>query len=482
MVGEDQIYHPQAEFRLLAFGDPQLEGDTSVWHPDEDALYRPHVFLRELKASNDLRRRVEVFKNATIDGILRGLPSQLKAWRKQVDLLGNDYYLAHIYRTLHRSTQPTHVTVLGDLLGSQWIDDDEFESRSWRYWNRVFKGGLKVENATTEQRSDETLGDDNRWPRRVINVVGNHDIGYAGDITVDRIDRFERAFGKVNWDIVFHHPRKHEPSGTHPSLHLVVLNSMNLDAPANSHELQLETYGFINRVISELKPVEDRTVGTMLLTHIPMHKEAGVCVDAPFFDFYDGKFEGGTIKEQNHLTYDAGRGAILEGLYGMSGHPHAPYGGFGRDGIILNGHDHEGCDTYHFLPEKEEGMGDDTRRWNATRYEKLDQLPPSPVPGIREVTLRAMMGEFGGFAYMISAWFDFDAGSWRFEVNRCSAGVQHWWWATHVLILLTFGLGGFLTVHGLVPFARAPPQRRSPEAKSPSSSVKDKKKKPKTKK
>jgi hypothetical protein len=465
--GEDHELHPEAEFRLLAFGDPQLEGDTSIWRPDDNALYRPSVLSKDLGDAETIGKRIGLMRNATRDLITQALPSQLAAWRKRIDLLGNDYYLAHIYRAVYRATSPTHVTVLGDLLGSQWIEDEEFRSRSWRYWNRVFRGGVKVENATTRTRTEETLGSDGEWPRRIINVVGNHDIGYAGDITEERVGRFERAFGDVNWEIIFHHPQKHEPTGTHPTLHLVILNSMNLDAPAKSYELQMETYGFINRVIGELKPVEDRTVGTVLLTHIPLHKEQGVCVDGPFFA-YHGQSDGWSIQEQNHLSYDAGRGAVLEGLYGMSGNTEAPYGGLGRDGLILNGHDHHGCDTYHYLPTKPIEDEDQTRTWNVTRYENAKQSIPSPIPGIREVTLRAMMGEFGGFAYMISAWFDFEAGSWRFEVNRCSAGVQHWWWATHIAILVTLGVGGAILVSEFSPKTSIEPEtrdtRRTPRA------------------
>ncbi|MCJ1447219.1 MAG: hypothetical protein MMC23_007730 [Stictis urceolatum] len=445
IAGRSEEQRPSAEFRLLAFGDPQLEGDTSIWRADEDALYRPHNLIRELQDSQTLARRLSVLNNATKDLVFQAVPSQLAAWRKQLDLLGNDYYLAHIYRSVSRATNPTHVTVLGDLLGSQWIDDDEFETRAWRYWNRVFRRATLVDKSITGERKEETLGHDTSWTRRIISIAGNHDIGYAGDISEQRVSRFEEAFGSVNWEIIFHHPQKREPTGLHPTLRIVVLNSMNLDAPAKSTSLQGETYEFINKVITDSKPVEDRTVGTVLLTHIPLHKEAGVCVDAPFFDFH-GEDDGGGIKEQNHLTYDAGKGAILEGLYGMSGHPDAPGGGFGRPGLILNGHDHEGCDTYHYLPTLETDQEDSTRGWNAARFKNSEAVRAQPIPGIREVTLRAMMGEFGGFAYLISGWFDFDAGEWRFEVHRCSAGVQHWWWAAHVLMLITAALGSVIVL------------------------------------
>jgi hypothetical protein len=48
-----------------------------------------------------------------------------------------------------------------------------------------------------------------------------------------------------------------------------------------------------------------------------------------------------------------------------------------------------------------------------------------------------MMGEFGGNAGLLSAWFDVDAGEWDYEITMCPAGVQHIWWAVHVLALVT---------------------------------------------
>ena len=163
--GQQKAAIPQerAPFRLLAFGDPQLEGDTSVprvqW-PD----------LEDLKAAGV----------GPVVGLFKGV---LKGWRKRIDLWGNDLYLAHIYRSVSWWSQPTHTVVLGDLLGSQWIGDAEFQRRSERFWKKVFKGMEKVSRSITESSGRvEALGQDESWRRRVIAVAGNHDIGYAGDI------------------------------------------------------------------------------------------------------------------------------------------------------------------------------------------------------------------------------------------------------------------------------------------------------------
>lgn len=435
-----------APFRLLTFGDPQLEGDTSI--PDAKDGYFPTLktLPSRLRSAHGIAERLKILKDASKDVLLREVPARLQAWRKQVDLFGNDYYLAHIYRTLHWYTEPTHVTVLGDLLGSQWIDNEEFQRRGWRFWQRVFRHGQRVGDEITGEPTQEVLGDNQDWTTRIMNVAGNHDVGYAGDMTGERIERFERTFGRANWEVRFQISPPNTTNATLPGpvpeLRIVVLNSMNLDTPAKNEDLQTQTYSFINEVIGRSRPVEDRTTGTILLTHIPLHKEAGVCVDGPFFDFH-GEHDGGGVKEQNHISYDAGKG-LLEGIYGMSGNVDGPGGGMGRKGIILTGHDHEGCDVYHYLPFGEDGSD---RHWNATRWENARNLLDQPIPGIREITVRSMMGDFGGNAGLLSAWFDSDAGEWRFAYSTCSIGVQHIWWAVHVLVLVTSGLCGFVCLN-----------------------------------
>ncbi|MCJ1376195.1 hypothetical protein MMC20_007435 [Loxospora ochrophaea] len=429
-----------APFRLLVLGDPQLEGDSSL--PGRDYNYFPSVsqLVTDIFHGHAERGRFFILKHELTNLFTRDLPFAFFAFRKRLDLLGNDFYLAHIYRTLYTLKRPTHVAVVGDLIGSQWVRDEEFERRGWRYWQRVFNRGHRVEDRIASDVRSQSLGEDKIWQRRVISVAGNHDIGYAGDMTAARIERFERLYGKANWETLFHLPQAQVVNITEldttsvPELRIIVLNSLNLDTPALDEELQANTYKFINDAISASKPVEDRTTATVLLTHLPLHKEAGVCVDAPFFAFHNDERRG--VKEQNHLSYEAGKG-ILEAIYGMSGDPNAPGGGRGRNGIILTGHDHEGCDVYHHLPQEEDVLN---RRWKAVRWSEADNLVEKDIPGIREVTVRSMMGEFGGNAGLVSAWFDYDIGEWRMDYSSCSLGKQHIWWAVHILDLITFAI------------------------------------------
>lgn len=438
-----------APFRLLVFGDPQLEGDSSLPNSGDRSFPSLRSLGSVLGAPFSGQGLSAVVRRAVHDLVVSDIPKLLYSYRKRLDLLGNDYYLAHIYRTVHRFTKPTHVAVLGDLLGSQWVSDEEFERRGWRYWERVFKHGRRVDDEITSAVHSVPLGGDKSWDTRIINVAGNHDIGYAGDITVDRLQRFETVFGKANWEIRFTMPgtlddeapaRQSErvsPSEASepPELRIVILNSLNLDTPAVSQELQADTYDFINEVINTSRPVEDRTTLTLLLTHIPLHKAAGLCTDGPYFDFYSWE-RGGGVKEQNHLSDNAAKG-ILEGIFGLTSHPDSPGGGLGRNGVILTGHDHEGCDVYHFLPKTN---SDASRPWEARPWDETGSYQNKSVPGKREITVRSMMGEFGGNAGLFSAWFDHDIGEWKTAYATCALGTQHQWWAVHVLGSITTGL------------------------------------------
>lgn len=526
-----------APFRLLALGDPQIEGDTSIRNygrapfPHLAKVFK-YVTFKDRKIT--LWTRIRRTLHDIIDFYFVDIPDFLESTRKRIDLFGNDFYLGHIYRTLHWWARPTHVTVLGDLLGSQWIGDREFERRSQRFWNRSFKGGERVPDdiAAYPQGEYDLAGllgveDDDAatWRRRIINIAGNHDIGYAGDLTKARLERFELAFGKAAYELRFELPIANattnatiysedtnpESDRLPPELRIVVLNDMNLDTPAVEQSLQDKTYVFVNDIINTASAVEFQGHFTVVLTHIPFYKDPGVCVDSPYFSFH----AGGGVKEQNQLSADATRG-LLEGIFGLNGDANAPGHGMGRRGVVLNGHDHEGCDVWHHIdqslplelePEPElptddhdsDSDGDDKtknsvdadadvdvdsansvdsssdhhhqkkRQWQAARWgdARRDGLPGKPgVPGLREITVRSMMADFEGNAGLLSAWFDEDAWEWRFEYADCKLGRQYYWWFVHIydlvvlLVVLAYGIlriagaAGWWDVHRWPPVMR----------------------------
>lgn len=450
-----------APFRLLALGDPQLEGDTSI--PIKIYGILPHVKKIAKRVTfrtthSSLLERIRMILHDVIDVFFEDIPNILESIRKHFDHLGNDFYLAHIFRTVRWWTQPTHVTVLGDLVGSQWIDDAEFEKRGARFWNRAFHGAerLSDELAMYPEQDYALSGfldgseDEKAWARRLLNVAGNHDIGYAGDLTEERVERFERVFGKVNYELRFELPVTDALANATildfdknplslrlaPEIRIVVMNDMNLDTPAKSVPLQDQTYAFINKVISHAHAVEFQGQFTLVLTHIPTHKPKGICVDEPFFDFHTAA-DGGGVKEQYLLSADASKG-FYEGILGISGNTKAANEGRGRPGLILNGHDHEGCDTYHYINQTN-GTSWSDRSWEVTTWADAQALGvpgKSGHPGRREITVRSMMGGFGGNAGLLSLWFDFDTWEWVYEYMECPLGTQHFWWLAHTIDLL----------------------------------------------
>ncbi|KAF5710468.1 cell division control DNA repair exonuclease [Fusarium globosum] len=445
-----------APFRLLALGDPQLEGDTSIitnylgTFPHVQSVVK-HVTFQTTHWC--FRERVRKIIHDIVDIIMEDLPYYLMSQRKRFDLWGNDFYLAHIYRQVNWWSNPTHVSVLGDLVGSQWIDDKEFEKRGRRFWNRVFKGTERLSDELAQTPSNDYNisgvldGSDEAklWKKRMLNVAGNHDIGYAGDLTEERLERFERVFGKANYELRFELPitdpkaiatmySDSNPKSKRviPELRIVAVNDMNLDTPAKSIPLQDATYGFINNAISTAGSVEYEGQFTLILTHIPMYKPAGICVDAPFFDFHTAA-DGGGLKEQNQLSSDASRG-FLEGIWGMSSKRTAPGGGYGRAGLMLNGHDHAGCDTYHYINQTN-GTDPSQRQWEVKTWSDAQDLKipgTDGMPGRREITVRSMMGDFGGNAGLLSLWFDQESWEWKYEYATCPLGSQHFWWFVHI--------------------------------------------------
>lgn len=456
----DYVPTQLAPFRLLALGDPQLEGDTSI--PTVILGTFPHVFsiFDHVTFRTEhwcFRERVRQIVHDIVDIFFEDIPWFLESCRKRFDLFGNDFYLAHIYRTLHWWSRPTHVSVLGDLLGSQWIEDDEFDIRGHRFWERVFRGGERVPDdvAVYPEHEYDLSGmldgseAEEIWTKRIVNVAGNHDIGYAGDLTPERLERFERVFGKANYELRFGIPindsnvlatlhndaTNPESTRLEPEIRIVVLNDMNLDTPAKNTTLQDATYSFINKVIGTSAAVEYSGIFTLVLTHIPLYKPEGVCVDAPFFDFHTQE-DGGGVKEQYLLSADASKG-FLEGFYGMNKDPNAAAGGRGRKGLILNGHDHEGCDTYHFINQTN-GTDPAERFWEVARWrdaqaQGLPGLTSSGIPGRREITVRSMMGDFNGNAGLLSMWFNQETWEWEYEFVNCRLGTQHFWWFVHSL-------------------------------------------------
>ncbi|KAF8925481.1 hypothetical protein BGZ58_000773, partial [Dissophora ornata] len=295
---------------------------------------------------------------------------------------------------------PTHVSILGDLFSSQWIDDTEFNVRLARYQS-IFPDPATTAAAYSRAASQE---EDNDVPV-LINVTGNHDIGYGYDISQSRLDRWEQVFGKSNFMSSVVIPDLSLVEGSVDSvqrLHLIVLNTMLLDGPSSDESLRSDTWEFLQRA-SEIKAVHpnDKIV---LLTHIPFHKEQGICVDAPDIRVHWDS----TIIEQTMLTPNT-TDWILEHL---------------KPDFVLNGHDHYGCDVVHIRDQHKQEEAHAQISWSAYPTTPSNLLSgtyssDSSKIVVREVTQRSMMAEFGGYAGL------FEARVSRSSSSSSSSGEQN---------------------------------------------------------
>jgi len=241
--------------RLLLVADPQMEGDSRISKEGE--------FLGKL--------------NLNI----------------------NDYFNRHVYSSMMSSVRPTHVFVLGDLFSSQWISEFEHNERVKRY-NWIFNHP-RIDSGEVQ----------------LINITGNHDIGYANEVSNHHISIFERAFGPVNTKL-------------YAAGHILgVFNSLNIDTSSdkNYHD---STWRHLKELASE---VSAENSSMIILTHVPLWKPEGNCVDGP--DVI--RTPEGIVTQQNVISQDSTKW-ILENL---------------KPKIILNGHDHYGCKYTHPQGTKE---------------------------------------------------------------------------------------------------------------------------------
>ncbi|CUS07858.1 unnamed protein product [Tuber aestivum] len=428
-----------APFRLLALADPQLEGDSTL------EKYR----TARSAETTDTSSLWDYVHPTDIGLTLRGLG-------KVLDLWGNDLYLRHVFRSTRQSLAPTHTVVLGDLLGSHWISDEEFKIRGERFW-RIFGGEEgKVTSEDVQRHAGDIAADEEArevWRKKVIILPGNHDIGYAGDMDWSRIERFEEMFGVVNYMVNFMPndsttpdavsasnttgttTREGQSPNIPPTLRLIILNSLPLDSPVFDPTIQDASYALLNQSLKSKSPSLRQS--SLLLTHLPLHKPAGLCADAPLVTHYPAHYGGG-IREQNHLSE-----TVSEQLLGwVFGVPAGDDDAKAKErGMVLTGHDHVGCDVRHNWVGGETGWNrsswEEWRQRKTPRAEATEAVESGPVEdeleGVREVTVRSMMGEFGGNAGLVSAWFDFESDSWKFEYQTCKLGIQHVWWTVHII-------------------------------------------------
>lgn len=345
------------------------------------------------------------------------------SYRTRLDLWGNDRYLSHIYQQLMKGLSPSHVAVLGDLISSQWITDEEFYDRADRFNNIIFKKDIFSSKQKQLSKEEQVV--------QFFNVCGNHDVGYAGEMSIERVSRYEKRYGKVNFKVdYYHHPpsdKKTKGAATTAAYRIVVLNSLAIDGPIWEDQYQQDTLDFLKSL--KENPFNDGP--TILLTHVPLHKPNGTCVDSPYFEYYPKVNKGG-VREQNFLSEESSK-LVLNSVFNEK------YGG-----VILTGHDHEGCVVKYKKKtiQQDEEQEDDNNNgtiWKMVEVPKSNEIVKmvSTSPTIIEATVRSMMGEYGGNAGLLSARYNSTSDEWVFSYSLCPFVIQHFWWFTQVITILS---------------------------------------------
>ncbi|KAI9242498.1 MAG: hypothetical protein BYD32DRAFT_208943 [Podila humilis] len=341
--------------RMVVMADPQMEGDAKIARLGK----RAHIDL--------------AFNDAYMHHVYRSMMSP--SWSPLYSLW--NLVSPNIHEHQHDSNSsswtqppitPTHVTILGDLFSSQWIDNTEFDVRLKRYQS------IFTEPLSTMTSSFPYIQIAEKDTPELINVTGNHDIGYGYDISQERIERWEQSFGKSNFVTTTRIPLG---GAEERILHFVVLNTMLIDGPSADENLRGQTWEFLQEAsrIKERHP-KDKIV---LLTHIPFHKEKGVCVDPPDIRVHWDN----TIIEQTMLTPNT-TAWILNNL---------------QPDFVLNGHDHEGCDTLHVATTASDDSDMSWTAYSTSKFPQTSNHISEPIhKTVREITQRSMMAEFGGYS------------------------------------------------------------------------------------
>jgi hypothetical protein len=257
----------------------------------------------------------------------------------------NDLYMKVIVSNLVYNLQPSYVAVMGDLFSYQGTTDDEFDERLVRYRD-IFESALSTSS--------------------IINVTGNHDLGYGDEISEKVITRFEKSFGSSNFH--FHYPLGLDLNNDSKvdMATFGILNNLLMD-PSRERGIQYDVWAFTGELASLRKQRPHEPL--IILSHIPLYKQIG-CVDKPFTLWSDS----GYVRKQNQLS-QLSTHHILD---------------FVEPDVILMGHDHHGCVYNH-----------------TNKHGKH----------IAEYTIRSIMGDYSGTGALLE-FHDYN-GTWVHDFQYC---------------------------------------------------------------
>ncbi|KAI9501644.1 hypothetical protein BX070DRAFT_236531 [Coemansia spiralis] len=248
--------HIEPDIRFNVYGDPQIEGDAKIQREPTTGKY---------------------------------------------DLLINDYYLHHVYKSTITAFKPHYVVTMGDIFSSQWVKHEEYYKRIERFkWI-----SHRIDN------QNRTINSSHKY----IFMAGNHDIGYGEETRAYHINRFVKNFGTLNrkWSLNIN-GREHR---------IAILNAMNLDK-SRIEQYRIDAWDFVRELAAD--HIRHPDVPLILFLHIPLYKPNGVCISSSKTIYRDG-----FVRYQDYLSPETSAYLL---------HCLAPT-------LVFNGHDHDGCTAVH---------------------------------------------------------------------------------------------------------------------------------------
>ncbi|KAJ2723542.1 hypothetical protein GGI07_002580 [Coemansia sp. Benny D115] len=260
-------FHKPSDIRFNIYGDPQIEGDAKIDR-------QPYI--------------------------------------GKTDLIVNDYYLRHIYKSTLDAFSPQYAVTMGDIFSSQWVSKSEYYKRIHRFkW---------ISNQIDSQNN--TVSGSHLY----YYLAGNHDIGYGEETRLYHIARYNNNFGPLNrmWYVNTFNNEDNNSGKTSKGLHqIAILNAMNLDK-TRKEEYRKDTWDFVFDLVKLRAARPD--IPLVLFLHIPLNKPSGMCEPHPRIEFVDG-----FVSYQDYLSPTVSA-YLLHCL---------------NPTIVFNGHDHNGCLATH---------------------------------------------------------------------------------------------------------------------------------------
>jgi hypothetical protein len=136
-----------------------------------------------------------------------------------------------IIDTLVYALNPSHVVVMGDLFSFQGTTDDEFAERLARY-KYIFNSAITSST--------------------IINITGNHDIGYADEISTKVLTRFENFFGPSNFHFSIPLQCDLNNDSISDMVQVGIINNLMLD-PSRDRDIQYAVWSFTGSLASKRK-------------------------------------------------------------------------------------------------------------------------------------------------------------------------------------------------------------------------------------